>query len=334
MALALFWTVIFETMVPSVDRLVRQASWWPSAVPQVKSFMYGFGFPRSPAKDFENGTTDDMASETYAWLMVTCVQHIASCLLILPVLCLGWERSGDAARFAFFVGTLSDVGWDLYDAVKRILTLPAMRRAFPVLLRVSTMACPEAFCLVLVGLHHTLALCLILPMNIYYPHLESYHRVCVALLGAAGVCYLLMLYKFSVNASSHTGLRACKIISVAQFLVLGFTRGLVWFPQAFSVLKHFHSQGDLSFLAAGCVTGLLMSSFNLIMLVDAVKAVAKWLPKTLPSVATIVEESLKVAATELAAGVFAEQANASAHASVRDSVRHRRDAACRARPCR
>lgn len=277
--LAVVWAVVFESAVPSIKRRIEKAAWWPGAVPQVKSMMYGWGFPQSPTANFRDGTSDEMAAETYAMFVVTCCHHVLSCLLILPVLFWGWQQSSGIVRGSFFLGTLSDVGLDLYDTAKRVLTLPAVRQACPALQCLSETACPEKFFIVVVVLHHLLVLSLMVPMNMYYPHLACYHQVFAALSGAAGVCYSLVLYKFTINAASRQGLLICKAISVLQFLTMVYTRGLIWFSQAWAAIAHFHSQGDLVFLTAGCAGGFLMTLFNVMTIVDATKAVAKWLPK-------------------------------------------------------
>jgi len=71
---------------------------------------------------------------------------------------------------------------------QRVLTLPAVRQACPALQCLSETACPEKFFIVVVVLHHLLVLSLMVPMNMYYPHLACYHQVFAALSGAAGVC--------------------------------------------------------------------------------------------------------------------------------------------------
>merc|ERR1711976_972753 len=116
-------------------------------------------------------------------------------------------------------------------------------------------------------------------MNIYYYDLRAYHFVILALLAAAGVCYLFGQYKFTLDVTKRSAFMQYKAIVVIQLVTIWFTRGFVWFTQLYAALRYFRDQGDSMFFVGGCFAGGLMSVFNLLMLFDSTSAAVKWLPK-------------------------------------------------------
>ena len=44
----------------------------------------------------------------------------------------------------------------------------------------------------------------------------------------------------------------------------------------------FYTEGDAPFLCVGLMGGVLMTFFNMLMLIDSTKAAIKWLPKQMP----------------------------------------------------
>ena len=83
--------------------------------------------------------------------------------------------------------------------------------------------------------------------------------------------------------STRPGFYKYKMVVVFQLFIVLFTRVYIWFPAALRVLSHFKSQDDRAFLIGGAVLGLVMSLFNMILVLDALSAAAKWLPRPLPT---------------------------------------------------
>ena len=66
---------------------------------------------------------------------------------------------------------------------------------------------------------------------------------------------------------------------LVQLLTMWLVRGYIWVSQALSAMMVFHGRGDLPFLCLGLVGFVLMTLFNLLMVIDSTKAAVKWLPK-------------------------------------------------------
>jgi len=76
--------------------------------------MKNFGYPK-------DGTADDMALKSYNWAITMRITHVVSASLMIPVVLWGWHNAGDSGRVMFFMGTMSEVGLDIYDWLRTFL---------------------------------------------------------------------------------------------------------------------------------------------------------------------------------------------------------------------
>ena len=67
-----------------------------------------------------------------------------------------------------------------------------------------------------------------IPLNVFLLRNPDYHSVICSLLLAAGVCYGMGQYKYTVDISKPRGLRLVKVIAVTQFGVIVVTRVFVF----------------------------------------------------------------------------------------------------------
>ena len=91
--------------------------------------IYSFGYPKQPTDKFPDAITEAMARDFYAFLVTICSQHFLSALPMIPVLIYGWDDSSDMLKSLFLLGTLSDVGFDVYDFISS--TLRAFQKNHP-----------------------------------------------------------------------------------------------------------------------------------------------------------------------------------------------------------
>ena len=272
--LAFFWCIVLEISKKYIYNQLSKQSWWKKhAVKPTIGMMQNFGYPKEPNEQFRLGVTESMARDFYAFLTTLCFQHGISALPMIPVVVYGWNDASIHWKIAFVIGTLSDVGFDIYDSIKSSLRTFVPNHSSPL---------PVDFWVVIVALHHTLALSLVLPMNTRYIQLEAYHQTVTSLLLAASLCYTAGCYKFTLDVKSSVGFLQYKLIVVFQLLVILYTRLYLWFPAAYSLIKHFKSQNDMLFFGVSCVIGFIFSVFNLLLVVDALGAAVKWLPRTKP----------------------------------------------------
>ena len=173
----------------------------------------------------------------------------------------------------FVLGTLSDVAFDVYDAIK------STYRAFH---KNASQPLPVDFWIVVVAMHHTLALSLVLPMNHKYVYLVDYQQTVVSLLMAASICYAAGNYKFTLDIQKPNGFYQYKFIVLLQLGTILYTRVYLWYPALYNLLKYLKEEDDTVFFYGGCVMGVIFSIFNLLLVVDAFGAAVKWLPRTMP----------------------------------------------------
>jgi len=232
-----------------------------------------FGYPKG-------ATTEDMAVYGFCWIVTMCITHIVSAVLMLPVVALGWDGAGALGQLLFFLGSLSEVGFDIYDWTKTFLltffpsSVPELGPPGPV----------KAFVLICI-LHHSTVLGMTIPMNLSYPWFAAYHQIAFSLLVSAGVCFLAGQYKFTLDAKLPGDLASIKRIMFLQFVVNWSTRIFMWFPAVFATLQMLHSSGDPAIFIGGCLGALGMSLYNVVIAVDATQAFLKWLPRTTESFA-------------------------------------------------
>jgi len=272
----------FELALPPLQRWVGRQAWWPRAIKPQKALLWNLGYPKAPTAAFPEGTSDALALEGYCYVLLTCVHHGLSCLLAVPLLVSGWEASSDAARCMFILSVLSEFGFDIYDFLKRLVALPAMRARFPALRRLSEHAWPEKSFILLGCLHHPLSISLAMPLNLYYLPCEQYHRIVTSLLGAAGLAYFCGCYKFTLDTSSRSGFHTYRFIVLLQWLSIVYTRAFLWFKDASSLVLFLYRRGDVAFACGGLIAALLMTGFNVILLKDASMAMRKWFSKAAP----------------------------------------------------
>jgi len=266
-AFALFWTVFIEAVRGPIGDRVRKAEWWPRALPNQINIMVNFGYPKDE-------TTEDHAVYGFVWIITMYITHIVSASLMVPVIIYGWSAAGAVGQLLFFLGTLSEVGFDVYDWSKTFL-LTFAHSSFP---NLGPPGPVKAFILICI-LHHSTVLGLTFPMNLKYPSMTAYHWVAFSLLVSAGICYIAGQYKFTLDAKTRSGLATIKKIMILQFVFNWLSRVGIWFPAVFVVLQNLYGKGDMLYFAAGLVGGLGMSLYNLLVVADATTALLKWLPR-------------------------------------------------------
>jgi len=238
--------------------------------------MANFGFTKEPTEQFPEGITEPMSRDFYAMLLVICSQHFLSALPMVPVLLTGWEKSSEEMRCCFILGTLSDVGFNLYDSAKATLQFFAPKQ-------IGMTPIPFEYWFIGVVLHHSTSMFLVIPMNLKYAHRWEYHQLAVNLLLAASICYLAGCYKFTIDVlGKKTDFIKYKLIVVLQMGVILYTRVWLWFPSALSLRAHIRDQNDTTFFYGCTVMFTLLSLFNIILVVDGMQAIVKWVPKKFP----------------------------------------------------
>jgi len=286
LGLAVVWGAWFELSQPIQEKWCSSQKWWPAAIDNQRRLLYNFGYPKKPDPPmFPQGTSDAVCLEGFAMVNNFVFQHAIAGGLMVPVCFLGWEASGPWVRFMFIFGGLNDVGLDIYHVL--VTTIKAFHGAIPSIGWKS--AAPKPFWFIMCILHHPLALSMIIPMNINYPHLWGFNWAATSLLFAAAVCFGTGQVKLALNIKKVSEFRAFQGIVLFQLIVITTSRVFIWFPAVYNCLTTFYAAGDTSFLIGGALAGGLMSLFNMILMADAVGAAVKWLPHKPPTTAHEIE---------------------------------------------
>lgn len=140
---------------------------------------------------------------------------------------------------------------------------------------------PLQIFIVLGVLHHPLALTTVCPLLLHYPDLAPFHIVAMALLLAAGICFISGSYKFTLDLTKVSDWYQFKVIIALQAIVIVYARGYVWLLHVYIVLNKFWADDKIMLFWGGCAVATLMSLFNVLMIADAVGAAAKWMPRSM-----------------------------------------------------
>jgi hypothetical protein len=265
--------IIGERALSFIASTVERKEWWPRAMPLQKALMMNFGYP-------EAALTEPVTRFSYAYVLFLCSHHILCGGLMIPVVMYGWQDAGASGQLSFIMGALMDVSVDVNDEFRMIINTFFYERVGKSLFGAGES--PKEFFIVLGVLHHPLAMTMVCPLLLYYPSLRSFHIICISLLLAAGVCFTTGSYKFTLDPTKKFEWYQFKAIVFLQLVTILFTRGYIWFTQVYVTLSTFHADGHMGLFYGGCVAALLMSTFNLVMIADAVGAAMKWLPRSQP----------------------------------------------------
>lgn len=271
---AMFWAVSVEPFEKMIANILNQATWWPRAFSPTKSMMCNFGYPKEPNKQFPDGVTEQLAKDFYANMISICVAHALCASPMLPVLIYGWEESSELMKVSFLLGTLADLGYDVYDFIRLSFRTFDTKHEKPT---------PIDFFIILGLMHHTTGLALIMPLNLHYVDRFEYHQTAVSLLLAASLCFLAGAYKFTLDVyEKRKDFVLYKFIVLFQLGIILYTRVYLWFPAALGLRAYMKEQNDTTFFYSATVMITIFSIFNLVLVVDAVGAAAKWLPRRFP----------------------------------------------------
>ena len=120
-------------------------------------------------------------------------------------MCLQSDVMTDPPLQAFVWGSLAAASWDLYDFLNS-----SCRVFLPNVLMEG--AHPLKYWIILPCMHHLVTIVTVLPLNLYMLRDPSYHNVACSLLLAAGVCYGLGQWKYTLDLTSPGGLLRVKAI--------------------------------------------------------------------------------------------------------------------------
>ena len=221
----------------------------------------------------QDGLTEAFVTESWSAALVYSFTHAACVAPCVPVAIYGWEAVSAEWRTAFVLGALGDLGFTLYDELKttwRALCWQSFQKI------TGQAPVTMGFWVIMCVLHHPMSLCILFAMNANYVWLPAYHRIVFSLLFAAAICVGLGQYKMTLDIKTSSGLLKFKICVIIPFFVMLWARGYVWATEVYSALKTFHDAGDDAFFYGALPLSLLMTLFNVVLIVDVTQSFVKY----------------------------------------------------------
>jgi len=193
------------------------------------------------------------------------VQHLTGGLLCLPSL-LGLAPPGVASALACHAA-LAEVGWEIQDTLKRakefLLDGKLGRQMNPPKLVVPLL------------MHHVLAECLVLPMNMYYHDSKLYHEAIFMLQGVAVVSYVCQHFGYTCDVDDPRELLQLRAATTVALVVILWSRvvhsAYLWYV----LLRMVYADGQFFLFKVALVPVVCMSLFNLMMVMDCCKKFSK-----------------------------------------------------------
>jgi len=187
-------------------------------------------------------------------------QHLIGGLLCLPsVLGCQWASPSVASALACH-GALCEVGWEIQDFVVRLKEIIFDGEA-------GRKKNPASWMAVLV-FHHTIAQCLVLPLNIYYRDNVYYHEAVFLLQAASVVAMVCQSYGFTLDVSQPAERVQMQVVVTVGFVLVLWARllryGYIWYV----LIASFRADGNDFVLKMAITPFVLGSLFNLLLVSD------------------------------------------------------------------
>ena len=133
--------------------------------------------------------------------------------------------------------------------------------------------------LVILGIHHAVGQLMIMPMNIYYPDNKLYHEMVFLLLFAAFTCMTLSQISYTIDTGTIYGLVCMQLCTATSWAIIIYSRCIRFAYVIYLLLLQLYADGAYYVVGFGCVGVVLMSVFNILMIVDATAKLIKFSKK-------------------------------------------------------
>lgn len=223
---------------------------------------------------YDMGEDEEGQIEWTAQFQGIVLQHGLGGLLCMPsALGLGGYLPAGLASMMARHGGLCEVGWELQDTIARVLELIFEGER-------GREKNPPALLLVL-ALHHTCAVCLVLPLNIYYPEDTHYHEGIMLLQLAAFIALSAQQYGWTLNVKNQKGLDDMRLSVTLSWVAIVWSRvlryGFVWK----ALFLKFTNESDPFLLNIAFAPVVSMTLFNVPVVLDATAKLIKFYRMTI-----------------------------------------------------
>jgi hypothetical protein len=192
-------------------------------------------------------------------------QHLFGGFFLVSILFASPGHVGSVVAAMGRHGALHECGHEIMDTLRIVYKIafgtPEEKKVFK-----------GAFSVVLM-MHHTLGLCMIIPMNVYYGD-QYWYLYCACILQfVAAVAMFLQQWGYTINAKTH--LTTLQLNVTVSFLIMVYGRVYAWSLAIYNLLPIFKAD-SLNFYYAACVLCAIFSLFNFLLLTDVTKKFVKF----------------------------------------------------------
>lgn len=255
LVLAAFWALIWFGAIKASAKMVfepfvRKQTWcqqWTEL--SKKTFKSAF---------FVEFKTDEETFECACLFLAILCQHAVGGALCIPSV-LGF--TGPIISAMACHGALCEAGWELQDACERLYQVAFGGEA-------GKAKNPPAL-LTILGLHHSMGLSMVIPMNMVYGDNRHYHEFVLLLQGAAFVAMLSQNYGFTLDVWSVSGLRQMKACVTVTLVTMLWSRLFRYAFIGYSLISTFVADGNAAMTYGGGSVLGLMGMLNCLFVMDA-----------------------------------------------------------------
>lgn len=248
---ALFWHLVVVWWLPRhmrrfIDNMKAKDRYLGV---QFAAFKKGCGF-----EEHERHIVSDIV------VYFNCVfaQHAVGALLCVPSL-LASSPSPVASALACH-GALAEVGWEIQDTLVRAKQIvcdgKAGRKHNPVKM------------VVFLLMHHVLAQCLVLPMNVCYHDCRLYHEAVFVLQGVAVVSLVCQHFGYTCNSDDYAELLQLRVATAASLIIMFWSRIIHSTYLWYAMLTMIHADERMLLFKVAVIPIISMTLFNFMMVAD------------------------------------------------------------------
>lgn len=259
LALAFFWAIAFKIMMDGIYMLIRDEPAW---IVQAADRDYDRSGKQLAEKFGMDASREGCRKQflgMWPWMQAVLVQHFVGGFLCVPSLFNLMPDNPSMASSLACLGILSELGWEMQDSVywihKRYFTKNGKE----------TVALPF---MVVLCVHHSMTMCLGVPLILRYRNLKTLHWLCFDLQLGAAISLGVAEYTKLLDLSVPSHLRQFQFLTTFALISVVWTRLFHWIYLVVEFIMVWYREEAHAFLAVGGFLGTLFSVFSYLAVVE------------------------------------------------------------------
>merc|ERR1711972_642132 len=117
---------------------------------------------------------------------------------------------------------------------------------------------------------------MVIPMNIYFPHLYYYHELVFLLQFAAFCAMASQNYGYTLDVSTQSGLIKMRAVVAFVFATMFYSRAARYPCVIYHVVMVLYAEAGTVMFVCGCVAAAFMSVINILLVADSAGKLVKF----------------------------------------------------------